>query len=149
MPSSSCDDCVSFVYYHLFLPYGRKVSTCPVVGDWWNNYRSHLSSLVSWVVSYALIQLLGETDFSWAILGMYYVYRPRLYNSPVAFDLVPIPIKGLLLYLHQLKQKLLRQRLLDLLVPGSFPDQFHRVGREVIKNKLDFLKCFFYTRKSK
>ena len=32
-----------------------------------------------------------------------------------------------------------RQRLLDLLVPGSFPDQFYRVRREVIKNKVDFL----------
>ena len=73
------------------------------------------------------VTVLGETDFSWAILGMYYVYWLRLYNNPVAFDLVPIPIEGLLLYLHQLKQKLLRRRLLDLLVPGSFPDQFYRV----------------------
>ena len=31
-----------------------------------------------------------------------------------------------------------RQRLLDLLVPGSFPDPFYRVRREVIKDKVDF-----------
>ena len=41
----------------------------------------------------------------------------------------------------------LRRRLLDLLVPGSFPDQFYRVGREVIRNKVDFKKD--NTRKSK
>ena len=35
--------------------------------------------------------------------------------------------------------KLLRGRLLDLLVTGSFPDQFYRVGMEVIRNKKDFL----------
>ena len=32
----------------------------------------------------------------------------------------------------------IRRRLLDLLVRGSFPDQIYRVGREVIKNKVDF-----------
>ena len=42
-----------------------------------------------------------------------------------------------------------RRRLLDLLVTGSFPDQFYRVGREVIKNKVDFFFFFFNTRKSK
>ena len=39
---------------------------------------------------------------------------------------------------------IIRRWLLDLLVPGSFPDQFYRVGREVIKNKVDFL-FFFLT----
>ena len=34
----------------------------------------------------------------------------------------------------------IRRRLLDLMIPGSFPDQFYRVGREVIKNKVDFFK---------
>ena len=38
----------------------------------------------------------------------------------------------------------IRRRLLDLLVPGSCPDQIYRVGREVIKNKVDFL-FFFLT----
>ena len=44
----------------------------------------------------------------------------------------------------QMKQlyQTLRRRLLDLLVPGSFPDQFYRVGREVIKNKVDFFSFF-------
>ena len=32
------------------------------------------------------------------------------------------------------------QRLLGLLFPGPFPDQSYRVGREVIKNKVDFFK---------
>ena len=41
-----------------------------------------------------------------------------------------------------------RRRLLELLVPESFPNKFYRVGREVITNKVDFFK-FFYTRKSK
>ena len=36
----------------------------------------------------------------------------------------------------------IRRRLLDLLVPGSFPDHFYRVGREVIKNKVDFFLFF-------
>ena len=40
-------------------------------------------------------------------------------------------------YLFML-QTAIRRRLLDLLVPGYFPDQLHRVGREVIKNKVDF-----------
>ena len=40
----------------------------------------------------------------------------------------------------------IRRRLFDLLVPGSFPDQFYRVGGEVIKNKVDF---YSNTRKSK
>ena len=31
-----------------------------------------------------------------------------------------------------------RRLLFDLLVPVSFPDQYYRVGREVIKNKVDF-----------
>ena len=35
-------------------------------------------------------------------------------------------------------QFVIMRRLFDLLVPGSFPDQFYRVGREVIKNKLIF-----------
>ena len=34
--------------------------------------------------------------------------------------------------------KYIRRRSLDLLIPGSFPDQFYRVGRGVIKNKVDF-----------
>ena len=42
----------------------------------------------------------------------------------------------------------LRRWLLDLLVPGSFPDQFYRVEREVIKNKVDFFFLFFYTWKA-
>ena len=40
--------------------------------------------------------------------------------------------------------KALRQRLIDILVPGFFLDQFYRVGREVNKNKVDFFftwKC--------
>ena len=37
-------------------------------------------------------------------------------------------------YIHNKIDKVIRRRLLDLLVPGSFPDQFYRVGREVIKN---------------
>ena len=37
----------------------------------------------------------------------------------------------------------LRRRLIDILVPGFFPDQFYRVGREVNKNKVDFF-FFFY-----
>ena len=41
----------------------------------------------------------------------------------------------------------LRRRLLDSLVPGSFPDRFYKVEREVIKNEVDF--CFFNTQKSK
>ena len=32
----------------------------------------------------------------------------------------------------------IRGRLLDVLVSGSFPDQFYRVGREVFKNKVIF-----------
>ena len=43
---------------------------------------------------------------------------------------------------------LFRRRLLDLLVPWSFPDQYYRVGGEVIKNEVDFF-FFFNTRKSK
>ena len=31
----------------------------------------------------------------------------------------------------------IKWRLFDLLVPVSFPDQFNRVGREVVKNKVD------------
>ena len=38
----------------------------------------------------------------------------------------------------------LRRRILDLLVPGSFPDQFYRVGRELIQNKVGFF-FFFLT----
>ena len=34
----------------------------------------------------------------------------------------------------------IRRWLLDLLVPGSFPDQFYRVRREVIGNKVDLKK---------
>ena len=37
---------------------------------------------------------------------------------------------------HQ--QRIIRWGLLDLLVPRSFPDQFHRVGREIIKDKKKF-----------
>ena len=33
----------------------------------------------------------------------------------------------------------------DLLVPGSFPGQFYRVGREVIKNRVDFILLFLHT----
>ena len=36
----------------------------------------------------------------------------------------------------------IRRRSLDLLVPGSFPNQFYSVGREVIKKKIFF---FFLT----
>ena len=42
----------------------------------------------------------------------------------------------------------IRRRLLDLLVPGSFLEQFYRVGREVIKNNADFFS-FINTQKSK
>ena len=31
-----------------------------------------------------------------------------------------------------------RRRLIDLLVPGSFPDQFYLVRKEIIENKLVF-----------
>ena len=40
---------------------------------------------------------------------------------------------------HFFSNWVLGRRLFDLLVPGSFPDQFYRVGREVIKNKVDFI----------
>ena len=36
----------------------------------------------------------------------------------------------------------IRRQLFDLLVLGSFPDQFYRVGREVIRNKVDFIIFF-------
>ena len=39
-------------------------------------------------------------------------------------------------------QMKVRRRLIDLLIHGSFPDQFYRVGREVIKNKVDFYIFF-------
>ena len=39
---------------------------------------------------------------------------------------------------------LIRRQLFDLLVPGSFPAQFDRVGNEVNENKVD-LSSFFYT----
>ena len=35
-----------------------------------------------------------------------------------------------------------RRRLLDLLISRSFPDKFYRVGRELIKNKADFISFF-------
>ena len=38
----------------------------------------------------------------------------------------------------------IRRRLIDILVPGFFPDQFHRVRREVNKNKVDFFLKNFY-----
>ena len=40
--------------------------------------------------------------------------------------------------LSYLVTSIIRKRLLDLLVTGSFPDQFYRVRREVIENKVDY-----------
>ena len=39
-------------------------------------------------------------------------------------------------------KRVIRRRLLDLLVTGSFPDKFCRVRREVIENKVDFFFLF-------
>ena len=50
---------------------------------------------------------------------------------------MPVSVE-LELNVYNLNLQTTRRRLFDLLVPGSFPDQYYRVGREVIKIKVDF-----------
>ena len=95
---------------------------------------------------YMIMNFLEYTSISKIKPSCQTLSAELFFSFSPCFCMFTVPFKFLFCFFFWFvcAQYLVRRRLLDLLVPGSFPDQLYRVGREVIKNKVDFL-FFFLT----